>query len=375
MNVDILTQKTETRVLVVDDDEVNRLLLTAPLERLEYTVREAENGRVALDVVREWAPDIILLDVMMPEVDGLEVCRKLKQDPETCIIPIIMVTALDESELRIKAIENGADDFLTKPIDLHEVLLRVSNSVRTKKLYDELQVSYEELKRSQLLKAELTGMIVHDIRSPLHVVQGYMDLLEMECAGKMGEEQKRWFNIARNGVGGIDQLSMTLLTLQSMEAGEFSVDAGPVNVLPLCEEIMDSFRVLYADRQLEFQVDAAGAVAEAEPELLTRILHNLISNARKFTRSKDLIRLRLSSDEHWVVLECEDSGQGIPAERLELIFDKFTQGDDKHKRMGIGLGLAFCKMASEAMGGSIEAKSVEGEGTTFLVRLPRSVEG
>lgn len=149
-------------VLVVDDDERNRRLLRVLVESNGHRVIEAVDGDAALQMVTVTHPDVVLLDIMMPKIDGLEVCRRLKSDPVTAHIPILLVTALTEREIRIKGMEAGADDFISKPVDQQEVALRVRNAVRTKNLFDELRARYDQLRQMQELRDNLTQMLLSD---------------------------------------------------------------------------------------------------------------------------------------------------------------------------------------------------------------------
>jgi PleD family two-component response regulator len=159
-------------VLVVDDDAINRNMLKNFLEHEGYSTREAPDGDEALRLVAESFPDVILLDVVMPKLSGLEVCRRLKADPKTAHLPILLVTALTEREARLKGIEAGADDFIAKPMDREEVALRLRNAIRTKRLFDELQARYDQLRQMQELRDSLTQMLVNDTQSMKRMLGG-----------------------------------------------------------------------------------------------------------------------------------------------------------------------------------------------------------
>jgi len=174
-------------ILIVDDDEKNIKLLKAYLQAEEYRIFQALNGEDALKMVNNFNPDVILLDVMMPGIDGFEVCKRLKTDEKTKMIPVVMVTALREREDRIKALEAGADDFLSKPVNKTELLVRVKSLLRIKSYHDQLLNSYKEialknerLKELERIKEGLTHMIIHDLNNPLSAIYGNLEMIKVE---------------------------------------------------------------------------------------------------------------------------------------------------------------------------------------------------
>ncbi|MBT3375037.1 MAG: response regulator, partial [Lentisphaerae bacterium] len=208
------------RVLVVDDEPDNRELLRTLLEMKGHTVFDAGNGAEALDMVKDALPDVILLDVMMPEMDGYEVCRRLKGDPETAPVPIIMVTALAGRSDRLEGIDAGANDFLTKPVGAQDVILRVRNSIYTKRLYDQVNESLDRLRELEELRDNLTHMIVHDMRSPLMGICGSLELLQMTVADRLDEEDRDDMERALDSSRLLTEMVSSLLDVSRLEAGK-----------------------------------------------------------------------------------------------------------------------------------------------------------
>ena len=185
------------RVLVVDDQEPNRLLLKDLLEAQGYLVTEASDGAEALQRVVDNAPDVVLLDVGMPGMDGFEVCRRLKAEPHTASIPVLLVTALSQRDQRLLGMGAGANDYITKPIDKTDLTLRVRNAIRMRQLYVEIEAQYARLEKLERLRDSLVHMIVHDLRSPLAGIRAYLDLLKMDGEGKLDAEMTQSIEEAR----------------------------------------------------------------------------------------------------------------------------------------------------------------------------------
>jgi two-component system, sensor histidine kinase and response regulator len=205
-------------VLVVDDEANNRLLLSDPLSALGHTVVEAESGPQALAKIADHPPDVILLDVMMPSMDGFEVCRRLKGDPKTAHIPVLLVTALTERIERLQGIDAGANDFLSKPIDLPDVMLRVRNAIQTKRLFDQVQASCERLKELETVRDRLTQMIIRDVRAPMTNVISFLMPIKNDASNKLNDKEAALINQAVDTVADlVDKLS-TLLNVGNAEA-------------------------------------------------------------------------------------------------------------------------------------------------------------
>ena len=185
------------KILVADDEEKNRRILRDILEAQGHSVALAEDGQQALDMALADPPDVVLLDVMMPKLDGNEVCSRLRQDVRAAHIPVLMVTALKERTEKLKSIQAGANDFLTKPVDAEEIRLRVKNAVLAKRLYDKVQYDYAKLKELETLRDNLTHLIVHDMRSPLMVVAGSYDLALME-EDRLNKTQRKFIVMGQN---------------------------------------------------------------------------------------------------------------------------------------------------------------------------------
>jgi two-component system, sensor histidine kinase and response regulator len=371
-------QSVPGRVLVVDDEEHNRVLLRDLLEAQGHQVEEAAEGEETLRVVTAHPPDVILLDVMMPKVDGFEVCRRLKADVHTAPIPILLITALTDRQDRLTGIQAGANDFLTKPIDTQDVLLRVGNALYTKQLYDQLADNYRRLRELEQLRDDLTHMIVHDLRTPLTAVLAGMQSVEM--AGELSAEQQQCLQLAQSGGRTLLGLINDVLDVSKIEDGSLRLEYEEISVADLIEQALQEIQVLAQIKGISLvrNIGADVLTAQADGEKLRRTLVNLIGNALRFTPREGTITVsaRLKGDEGSVTFSVSDTGEGIPSEAFERIFEKFGQVETgRRQKLSTGLGLPFCKMVVEAHGGRIWVESELGKGSTFSLTIPLQPAG
>lgn len=359
------------RVLVVDDDPKNRRLLNDLLRARGHEVVEAPSGEEALRQVSETPPDVVLLDIMMPGMDGIEMCRRIKDNPATSHIPVLLVTALSERSDRIRGIEAGANDFLTKPIDTRDVVLRVRNAVHLHHLHNRLQQSCEQLRNMEKLRDNLMHLIVHDMKTPITTIAGYLELLFLE--GKnLSETLQEYVEAARSATQRLLRMATTLLDLSRLEENKMPLAIRPCDVKGAARKAFEEVGILAREKAIRFEFPAESFMAECDAELLGRVFTNLFENAIKFVPSGGLVRMALREDRGWVRVEVRDNGPGIPAEHHARIFEKFGQVELRKagKMYSAGLGLAFCKLAVEAHGGGIGVESEVGRGSTFWFTLP-----
>jgi signal transduction histidine kinase len=359
------------RILVADDEPHNRELLRGLLEANGHTVIEAEDGATALGKVRAVACDVILLDVMMPMLNGFEVCRLLKEDPTTAHIPVLLVTAITAREQRLRGIDAGANDYLTKPIDRPEVLLRVRNALYTKRLYDQVRGDLDRLRELEQLRDNLTHMIVHDLRSPLMGISGALEVIGME-KDRLSPRQQELTDIGQSSCLELIEMVSCLLDVSRMEAGQMPVKRTPCDLRDLAQTAARSVAVLAQERKLTLQVCGDTAPLVVDRDLLQRVLVNLLGNAIAFSPAGGTILVDVTAAGDALRVTVRDQGHGIPPEYHSRIFEKFGQVESckKGKKYSTGLGLTFCKLAVEAHGGQIGVESEVGKGSTFWFTLP-----
>ena len=362
-------------LLVVDDQAMNRDVLSRRLRRQGHTVVTANDGVDALAVMQETAFDLVLLDIMMPDMDGYEVLRRLKSDERLQHIPVVMISAVDELQSVVRCIAAGAEDYLAKPFNPTLLQARIGASLEKKRsrdretrLFDELQKNYKLLQEAEKLRDDLRNMIVHDLRTPLTAVIAGVDMLG--GGGGLDEMQREMIAIAAGGGRTLLGMINDLLDVEKMEAGMMALQYEELSAATLVSNAIAEIRNLAEASEtsivtvIEEGVDAFAGDASK----LGRTLVNLIANAIRFTPG-GTVTITAGKDDGNVRFAVADTGRGIPADAFERIFEKFGQLDPGSK-VGTGLGLAFCKLAVEAHGGRITVQSTPGAGSTFSFVFP-----
>jgi signal transduction histidine kinase len=367
-------------LLVVDDDATNRDVLSRRLTRQGHRVGTARDGREALRMMQETAFDLVLLDIMMPDMDGYEVLGRLKADERLRHVPVIMISAIDEVQSVVRCIEAGAEDYLAKPFDPTLLKARIGASLEKKRgrdreavLFEQLQKNYKRLEELEKLRDDMRNMIVHDLRTPLTaVIVG----LEMLGNGDLNDSQREMVAVAAGGGKTLLGMINDLLDVEKMESGTARLHYEQLSAATLVAAAVGQVGSLAQMERTSLLTEIAGGLPQfaGDANKLSRTLVNLIANAIKFTHAGTVSVIASQVDRDNIRFAVRDTGTGIPAEAFERIFEKFGQLDAAH-RVGTGLGLAFCKLAVEAHGGRIEVESTLGSGSTFWFTVPVVARG
>ena len=372
------TDLPEARILIVDDTPENLKVLRRTLEAENHSILVATSGQTALKIALNTHPDLILLDVVMPGMDGFETCRQLKADLETQNIPVIFVTAQAETESIVDGFRVGGVDYIIKPFQDEEVLARVATHLKIDRLTRQLARKNAELSRAnqQIQKASehksrFLASMAHELRTPMNAIIGFTRMVIRRAGEMLPVQQKENLDKVVQSANNLLDLINTLLDLSRIEAGRMDVNAEPFRVRNLVAACCDEIGPL-VNPEVKLHCEVLEDVGEAHTDRgrMRQILMNLLSNTVKFTAT-GTIHVQAVREAGTLVISVADTGTGIPVEAQETIFEEFQQvkgSDPEHK--GTGLGLPITKGFSELLGGRIDVESEVGQGSLFTVRVP-----
>lgn len=372
------TEKHQALILIVDDVEQNVAVISQILRNAGHNVMAAFSGETALRMVQKRKPDLILLDIMMPGMTGFETCEHLKSSASTADIPVIFLSALTETDTKVKGFEVGGVDYITKPFQESEVLARVHVHLKIRRLEMERDKHISTLTELNSEKDRLMQIVSHDLRSPLGGIRGLAEIL-LESDEQVNAATVREFSkIITNTVDGLLELVNDLLDLAKIESGNVNMNFTEFDFSETIKYASDLVRLValkkgvfltadYPDEPLRIRAD--------EPKL-KQTINNLLSNAIKFTPKGGNVEIAVekeqSPDSKNLLITVTDSGMGIPPDMLKNVFEKFGehQRNGTHGEKGSGLGLSIVKRFVELHGGTVRVDSRVGEGTSFHITLP-----
>ncbi len=365
-------------ILVVDDTPANLDLLLSMLTERGYRIRPAPSGELALRSAFAKPPDLVLLDVNMPGMDGYEVCERLQANDATRHVPVIFLSALDEVLDKVRAFNIGAVDYISKPFHVEEVVARIETQltlyrqrVEIEQLREKERAHFEEVNR---LKDQYVQMVSHDLKTPLSVIVGHASLIEKR--GKLNDEaDTESLEGIMEAAETMRRLIRDLLDLAKIESG-VGMQMGSVSVNDLLSACTMAFGYNLEEKRLSLKLTPleVDATIAADHDRMVQVLSNLLSNAVKYTPGggEVIVSACRSDDSEMLYLEVKDTGMGIPPDDLPHIFDRFyrVQRATEQDLPGTGLGLSITKAIVEQHGGTIDAESRLNEGTRFMITLP-----
>jgi len=369
-------------ILIVDDEPNNLKVLHNLLTQHEYVVRAARSGASAIESAQVDPPDLILLDIKMPKMDGYEVCQRLKGDSRTQDIPIIFISALNQVDDIVSAFSVGGVDYITKPFQFEEVIARVQTHLTIIRQQQKLRWQSEQLEkmveRDRQRFEQITSMrekfvrgAAHDLKNPLTLVGGYANMmLRMDVVRQNPDLKEMASEIEGAGADMLEMIGNMLDVLRFQNS--VILDTGRIDLNIIVENVVSSYQTLASakDTKLEFQTQFSEVPINADSKLIQRVVENLVSNAIKYSPNGSHIVVVADNQDGKAVLTVEDNGYGIPEYDLPQLFDPFYRSDStSDKAEGTGLGLSVTKEIVEQHGGRIMVESREGKGTIFTVIL------
>ena len=357
-------------VLVVDDMVANRRLLGTWLRYAGYQVAEAEDGAQALELLHSTAPDLVVLDVNLPDLSGLEVCRRIKADPAVIGLPVLHTSATSIlSEDRIEALEGGADAYLTMPVPSGEFLAVARSLLRLRRAEREMQKARAEAEAANRAKSEFISRMSHEFRTPLNAILGFAQLLELDEL--TADQRESVDHVLRAGRHLVDLVN-EVLDISRIEAGRLSLSIEPVDAAVVVAETMALLGPDAAQREVQLRPPVSGEPCwvHADRQRLLQVLLNLVSNAVKYNRVDGWVSVAWHEAGGRARIEVADSGIGIAPEAMPRLFQAFERlGASATGVEGTGLGLALSRRLAQAMGGTVDAESEPGRGSRFWVEL------
>jgi two-component system sensor histidine kinase/response regulator len=348
-------------ILVADDDANLRFMLRHLLEGEGYTVAEAEDGLQTWEMIGQIRPDLILLDAVMPEKSGFEVCNEIQALPAGERIPVLMLTGLDDEESVDRAFEVGAVDFVTKPMHWPVLRQRVRRLLTTRQI--------------EQMRDNLIQMIVHDMKNPISTIRGFAEMLLAEDNNNelLNDSLTRIYHSSDR----LLEMTMMILDIGRLEEGKLVLRRSTRAVYEILQEVKESYTWMATNYQVQIEVEGCdpGLTSALDWNLITRVLGNLLGNAIKHSPPDSTVQLccvLAESPEPALHISVIDQGEGISEQDQSRIFEKFSQVSERRRgsRNDTGLGLTFCKLATEAHGGRIEVVSAIDQGATFTLIFP-----
>ena len=362
-------------VMVVDDTPDNLRLLESVLREDGYRVQVFPRALLALSAAARNPPDLILLDINMPEMNGFEACERFKADPAIKDIPIIFISALSDASAKVRAFIAGGVDYVTKPFQFEEVTARVRTHLQLRDQKRALQQAHDKLRELEELRDGLVHMLVHDMRSPLSVMLSNLVFVQ---GTPLSEDASEALADSVQSTRVLVEMVSGVLDVSKMETSEMPLQRSPVDLAALVQAELDKFSAVRAHRTLTFDAPPDLAPFSCDAHLIGRVVQNLIGNALKFTnRNTGTIAASISRAGDGLRVLIQDNGPGLAPEDREKVFDKFFQvvAQREGRRNSTGLGLTFCKLAVEAHGGRIGVDSVLGQGSGFWFELQPVAQG
>lgn len=372
MNMEI--NPSEYKILIVDDVMSNVLLLKVLLTNEKFAIVTASNGRQALEQVEKENPDLVLLDVMMPDMSGFEVAQHLKSNPNTADIPIIFLTALNSTADIVKGFQVGANDFISKPFNKEELIIRVTHQISLVAAKRLILSKTEELQRTIAGRDKLYSVIAHDLRSPMGSIKMVLNMLILNLPSeKIGAEMYELLTMANQTTEDVFSLLDNLLKWTKSQIGKLNVVYQDVDLVEVTDGVIEIFSMVASLKKIRIrEMKPEKMMVNADIDMLKTVVRNLLSNAIKFSKENSEVLVKMEEVDGMAVVSVQDYGCGISEEGQKKLLHTDTHFSTfgTNNEEGSGLGLLLCKDFVVKNGGKLWFTSKEGEGSIFSFSIP-----
>lgn len=373
MNVEI--NPSEYKVLIVDDVISNVLLLKVLLTNEKFKIVTANNGRQALEQVETEKPDLVLLDVMMPDISGFEVAQQMKSNPEMTDIPIIFLTALNSTADIVKGFQVGGNDFISKPFNKEELIIRVTHQISLVAAKRIIVAQTEELRKTIMGRDKLYSVIAHDLRSPMGSIKMVLNMLILNLPSQtIGDEMHELLTMANQTTEDVFSLLDNLLKWTKSQIGKLKVVYQEIDLVEVIEGVSEIFSMVADLKKIRIKLELPEQhrIVRADIDMVKTVIRNLISNAIKFSNEDAEIIVSLKEEGDTAVVSVKDSGCGIDEENQKKLLHTDTHFSTfgTNNEEGSGLGLLLCQDFVVKNGGKLWFTSKSGEGSTFYFSIP-----
>jgi signal transduction histidine kinase len=370
-------------ILVVDDNDLNRELVVRQLEKQGHEAAQAENGQQAMEMMRQRPFDLVLLDIMMPVMNGYQVLEEMQADDELRYLPVIVVSAVNEMDSIVRCIELGAEDHLPKPVSRVLLRARIMAALEKKRWRDRERAYLRTIEATSVAKSRFITAVAHELKNTITPIRGYTDLLRAGAFGPISEAQAGVLEIMHTNAKRTNALVADLSDISRIESGKLQMDLRPISMAEIVGDVVSAMKAQTEakNQTVDVAVPADLPAVQADDVRLAQVLTNLVSNAQKYTPREGTIRIWAEQVVHqcdgdgparFVHVTVEDTGIGIAAEEHEQIFQAFFRSTDQAvvQTPGVGLGLSITRDLVELLGGCIWFESEYGQGTTFHFTMP-----
>lgn len=365
--------RSDYKILIVDDVVSNVLLLKILLTNEKFQVCTANCGNMCIEQAKAEKPDLILLDVMMPDISGFDTAVILKKDPQTADIPIIFLTALNNPSDLVHGFQVGANDFLTKPFNKEELIVRVMHQITLVAAKRLIQQQNQELRATISNRDKMYSVIAHDLRSPMASIRMVLNLIVTTMSpDTIGQELYELLDKANRESEECHDLLDNLLKWTKSQTGRLNVVLQDLDLNDIIPGVVDIFEMIAQTKRiiLEYKGTSEPMVVRADNDMLKTVVRNFLSNAIKFSPEESVIEIMMTKEGSFAKVSITDHGVGIAPERLDSIFHKGETTYGTSGEEGSGLGLQLCADFSRKIGGDVKVESKLGEGSTFSVFVP-----